>query len=129
MTIMILNYAHSFSAAQLATLTSMLGEQPTIRPVSSQADRMRPLADVARELADAAGLSPEEWETTALVLNPPSLAPLALALVAEIHGRSGGFIAMLNIRPVPDSTPTRYEIAEIINLQRIREAARTLREH
>ncbi len=34
---------------------------------------------------------------------------------------------MLNVRPVADSTPTRYEVAEVVNLQAIRDAARRLR--
>ena len=59
------------------------------------------------------GVDPEAWQTTPLVLNPPALAPLALALLAELHGRCGGFPALLNVRPVADSLPTRYEVAEL----------------
>lgn len=95
--------------------------------MGSLVDRSRPLAEVARQLADAAGLSTEEWQTRPLLLNPPALAPVALALIAEIHGRSGGFPAILNVRPVVGSTPTRYELAEVLNLQAVRDAARARR--
>lgn len=87
----------------------------------------RPLVEVARELAEAAGLAPREWQTLPLVINPPALAPAALTLMAELHGRCGYFPPILNIRPVANSTPPRYEVAEIVNLQAIRDTARTLR--
>jgi hypothetical protein len=85
------------------------------------------LVEVARELAEAAGLAPREWQTLPLVINPPALAPAALTLMAELHGRCGYFPPILNIRPVANSTPPRYEVAEIVNLQAIRDTARTLR--
>ena len=34
---------------------------------------------------------------------------------------------MVNIRPIAGSIPTRYEVAEILNLQAIREEARRRR--
>lgn len=127
MPVLLLNYAHPLSEAQLAQLARAVGEPPVVRELTAQVDRARPLAEVARELADAAGLSAAEWQTTPLLLNPPSLAPVALALVAELHGRCGGFPAILNVRPVAGSVPTRYELAEVLNLQTQREAARATR--
>ncbi len=127
MSLLLLNYSHPLSEADLALITATCGAAPEIRGLAVTVDRSRPLAEVARELADAAGLSAAEWQTRPLLLNPPALAPVALALIAEIHGRSGGFPAILNVRPVEGSTPTRYELAEILNLQAIRDAARTRR--
>ncbi len=124
---LVLNYAHPLSDEQLKQLETLLGSAPDIRELPSQVDRSRPLADIARELADAAGLSPREWQTLPLILNPPGLASTALALIAELHGRCGGFLSILNIRPIADSTPTRYEIAELSNLQSIRDKARKQR--
>lgn len=124
---LLLNYAHPLTEAQHAQTVALLGAEPELRELAAHADRSRPIAEVARELADAAGLSTSEWQTTPLVLNPPALAPLALALIAELHGRCGGFPAILNVRPVESSLPTRYEVAEVVNLQALREAARTRR--
>ena len=124
MRLLLLNYSHPLGDEQLARIAQICGATPDVCALSTQADRSRPLAEVARELADAAGLSPEAWQTTPLLLNPPALAPLALALIAELHGRCGGFPAMLNVRPVADSVPTRYEVGEVLNLQAVREAAR-----
>jgi hypothetical protein len=121
------NYAHPLTPDQLAQTAELLGATPEVRFIPTQADRARPLAEVARELADAATLTPEEWQTQPLLLNPPALAPLALALIAELHGRCGYFPPILNIRPAPESLPPRYEVAEIVNLQTLRDAARNRR--
>jgi len=125
--VIVLNYSHPLTEQQIAHVAAIIGERPLVRAIDSQIDRERPLAEVAVELADAAELSPDEWQTIPLIINPPALAPLAVAMLAEIHGRAGGFPAMLNVRPVAGSIPTRYEVAEILNLQAIREAARRRR--
>ncbi|MEI6179496.1 MAG: CRISPR-associated protein Csx15 [Chloroflexales bacterium] len=122
--VVVLNYSHPLPETQVARVATMCGAAVVVREVPAQIDRTRPLAEVACALADAAGFTPEAWQTTPLVLNPPALAPLALALLAELHGRCGGFPALLNVRPVADSIPTRYEVAEVVNLQAVREAAR-----
>jgi len=48
-------------------------------------------------------------------------------LLAELHGRMGYFPPIVRLRPVPNALPPRFEVAEIINLQAVREAARTRR--
>jgi hypothetical protein len=62
-----------------------------------------------------------------VLLNPPALAPVATALIAEIHGRTGYFPPVLNVRPVAGVLPPRYEIGEIVSLQEIRDLARKRR--
>lgn len=127
MTVLMLNYAHPLPPEQLERVAALCGDPLEVRALPAQIDRARPLAEVARALADLAGLTAEAWQTTPLILNPPSLAPVALALIAELHGRCGGFPALLNVRPVADSIPTRYEVAEVVNLQALRESARATR--
>jgi len=125
--VLLLNYTHPLTEAQIATVAGIVGEMPVVRDLASQVDRARPLAEVARDLADAAGLTPQEWQNTPLILNPPALAPVAVALIAEIHGRVGYFSAMLNVRPVAGSTPPRFEVAEVVNVQALRDEARARR--
>lgn len=127
MTTLLLNYSHPLSDAQFEAVVAIVGVISATRTVATLIDRTRPMADVARDLADAAGLSPDEWQTVPLVINPPALAPVALALTAELHGRCGGFPTIINIRPIEGSMPTRYEVAEVLNLQSMREAARARR--
>jgi hypothetical protein len=124
MTMLLLNYAHPLTDANLDQVAALAGDRPEVRDIVVQIDRDRPLAEVAEEMAEAAGLSSAEWQTRPLLLNPPGLAPLTLALIAELHGRCGHFPALLNIRPVAGANPPRYEVAEIVNLQMLRDAAR-----
>ena len=77
---LLLNYNHPLTDAQLAQIAALRGATPEVRDIDVQIDRARPLADVAVELADAASLTPVEWQTLPLLINPPGLAPLALAV-------------------------------------------------
>lgn len=78
-------------------------------------------------LADACGLSPVEWQTLPILVNPPALNVIAVALLAELHGRMGYFAPVLRLRLVAGSLPPRHEVAEVINLQALRAAARERR--
>jgi hypothetical protein len=125
--VILLNYAHPLTAEQHEQVAALLGVVPEVRDILTQVDREVPLAQVAVGLADAAGLSPNDWQTTPLAINPPSLAPVALALLAELHGRCGYFIPILNIRPAANTLPLRYEVAEVVALQALRDVARVRR--
>lgn len=123
----LLNYAHPLTELQLRQLVAALGDTPQIHQITSQIERSQPLAEVAAALADAAPLDAQAWQTSPLLLNPPSLAPLALALVAEIHGRCGYFPPILNIRPLAGAVPPQYELGELVDLNQIRQIARARR--
>jgi hypothetical protein len=127
MIMLLLNYAHPLTADQLTQVAALLGAAPEARDIPAQVDRALPLAQVAAALADAAGLAPEEWQSAPLLINPPALAPVALALLAELHGRCGYFVPILNIRPVAGALPPRFEVAEVVDLRALREAARERR--
>jgi hypothetical protein len=125
---LLINFTHPLSPAQLAAVETLAG-RPVERVIDAPAafDHALPFIDQVAALVDSTGLSPAEWQTTPLVVNPPALAVIAATLIAELHGRMGYFPAILRIRPVAGSTPPVYEPAEIINLQAVRDAARTRR--
>ena len=58
---------------------------------------------------------------------PPALNFAAVTLIAHLHGRMGYFPPIVRTRPVPDALPPRFEVAEIINLQDVRQRARRKR--
>jgi len=58
---------------------------------------------------------------------PPSLNFVAVALLAELHGRCGYFPAHLRMRPVEGSIPRQYKVAEVLDLQAARDEARKRR--
>lgn len=124
---LLLNFTHPLTSQQHAQLTALLGSAPEVRTIPVQIDQSQPLAPQVVAIADAAGLTPSAWQTTPLIINPPGLALVTALLLAEIHGRSGGFPTVVRIRPVVGSVPTSYEIAEVLNLQTLRETARLRR--
>lgn len=125
---LLLNFTHPLPPAQLDRLAEMVGQPiAAVREQMAQFDHARPFAEQVSALADAMGLSPAQWQTEAILVNPPALAPITAVLIAELHGRMGYFPAIVRVRPVAGSTPPVYEVAEIINLQAVRDAARQSR--
>jgi len=124
----LLNFSHPLPPAELARLEAITG-QPIARviEIKTQVDTQADLAPQVVALAEACGLTPEQWQTEALLILPPALNFCAVALLAELHGRMGYFPAHVRMRPVPEALPPRYEVAEVINLQAIRDAARKRR--
>lgn len=56
----------------------------------------------------------------------PSLTEIAGVVLAELHGRMGYFPTVIRRRRVSQAPP-EYELAEVIDLQAVREQSRTAR--
>lgn len=122
---LVINFAHPLTAPQQARLVELIGTPiERIFDVRTQFDPQSSFTDQAVALLDQVALSPEQWQTLPLLINPPSLAPIACVILAELHGRTGYFPSIVRLRPVSGSTPPAFEIAEVINLQGVREKAR-----
>lgn len=125
---LLLNFAHPLTAAHQAQIEAISGQTIVeLREVRLYFDHERPFAAQVVELVDSVGLSPAEWQTAPLLINPPSHSLIALTLLAELHGRMGYFPAVLRLKPVAGATPPQFDVAEIINLQALRDTARQLR--
>ncbi len=130
---LLLNFAHPLTDEHIQTIEALTGQKlERVIVVDSQIDTQKPLAPQIVAMADTAGLTPEEWQTAPLLVNPPALNFSAVALIAELHGRMGYFPPVLRLRPVvgPDGqrvVPPRFEVAEILNLQSVRDEARKRR--
>jgi hypothetical protein len=125
---LLLNFGHPLTDAQLARIRELAGRDPErVIAVPTQFDHARPFDEQVRELLASVPLTPEQWQTTPLLINPPSLAPITAVLLAEIHGRSGFFPTIVRLRPMSGTVPPQFEIAELLNLQAVRDAARTRR--
>lgn len=125
---LLLNFGHPLTDAHLACIRELIGRDiERIVAVPTHLDHERPFDEQVRELLTTVPLTPEQWQTTLLIINPPSLAPITAVLLAEIHGRSGFFPTILRLRPISKSMPPQFEVAELLNLQGIRDAARTRR--
>lgn len=121
----LINFSHPLTADHLEVI-ARLADGPVERVVDvvTRFDPARSFAEQAKETLAATSLTAIEWQTTPLLVNPPSFSPIAALVLAELHGRMGYFPAILRLRSVADTTPPRFEVAEIINLQAVRDRAR-----
>jgi hypothetical protein len=125
---LIVNFSHPLVPAQLGRIEEISGQKiERVIEVNTQFDNGSSFGDQARALVDSVALSPEQWQAEALLINLPGWHIVAALLIAEMHGRIGYFPAVLRLRPVSDSVSPQFEVAEIINLQAVRDEARTRR--
>ena len=124
---LVLNFTHPLTLQQRVQTEALLGQPiEEIRTIPVQINQAETLEPQIIAIVDTVGLSSEEWQTRPMVINPPGYAPAAFVLLAELHGRIGHFPALLRLRPLVGAI-TSYEVAEVLNLQAIREAARERR--
>src|SRR5438067_639275 len=124
---LILNFTHPFTHEQRAQIESLANSSIVeVRDIRVQINQEEPLEPQIVSIVDIIGLSSDEWQTLPLLINPPGYAPAAFVLLAELHGRIGHFPSLIRLRPKPGPV-TSYEVAELLNLQTIREAARRRR--
>jgi hypothetical protein len=121
----LLNFSHPLTAEHLAQIEALAGEAiDRVVTLPVQFDVEQPFASQVVALVDAVGLTPDEWQTLPILVNPPALNAIAVTLLAELHGRMGHFPAAVRLRRVEGSLTTTFEVAELIGLQAVREAAR-----
>jgi hypothetical protein len=119
----IINFSHTLTQSQLEQIERKYKLKiKRLMEIRTQFDHEQDFDEQVRELVDGIELTSEEWQDT--LVNPPSLNVIAVALVAELHGRLGHFPDLIRLKPVPDSTPMRFEFAEVLHLQKIRDDAR-----
>ncbi|HEY1353989.1 MAG TPA: CRISPR-associated protein Csx15 [Ktedonobacteraceae bacterium] len=124
---LILNFSHPLTAEHNAQIAALAGVAiAEVRTIPVQIQHREPLEPQIRALISAVRLTSREWQTLPLLVNPPGYAPAALVLLAELHGRIGHFPSLIRLRPKEGSLPT-YEVAELLNLQAVREHARRQR--
>ena len=124
----LLNFSHPLTPNHLQQIEQLTGQKiERAVTIHSQIDPQQSLASQIAALVDQAGLSPTEWQTLPLLINPPSLNFIAIILLAELHGRCGYFPAHLRVRPVQGSMSPQYEVAEVLDLQALRNVARRRR--
>jgi len=124
----VLNFSHPLTHEHLARIEALTGQAvERVIDAPAQFDHAQPFAEQVTALLDRLSLPSTEWQTMPLLINPPSLNVIAVTMLAELHGRMGYFPAVLRLRPMVNSTPPRFKVAEIINLQAVRDSARSQR--
>lgn len=124
---LILNFIHPLTTEQHEQIEAFAAMKiDDIRTISVQINQDEPLNQQIINIVDAVGLSSEEWQTRTLLINPPGYVPAASTLLAELHGRIGYFPTLIRLKR-KTGVLTAYKVAELLNLQEIRDTARTKR--
>jgi hypothetical protein len=125
----VLNFSHPLLPEQQAQIESLAGgkiEKVLLAPV--EFDNQQPFLPQLQATLERLPLSAQEWQTQPLLVVLPAYNYIAALLLAEFHGRAGYFPTIVRLRPVAGELATRFEVAELINLQAVREQARRLRQ-
>ncbi|CUU08145.1 hypothetical protein GBSOP10_10546 [Armatimonadetes bacterium GBS] len=124
----LINFAHPLTEQQKSQIEQITGKAvDKIIDIPVQFDNAQPFEPQVLSLLDRVGLSSQEWQTLPILINLPSMNVITAILLAELHGRMGYFPTIIRLRPIQGSTPPQFEVAEVINLQAIRDSARTRR--
>ncbi len=124
---LILNFTHPLIEQQLEQIKILANTGiEEVHTIHVQINQAEPLEPQIISIINAVGLSPEEWQTRPLLINPPGLTSAAFVLLAELYGQIGHFPSLIRLRPKPGPV-TSYEVTELLNLQTIREEARKRR--
>jgi hypothetical protein len=124
----LLNFSHPITPAQAAQLQALTGQAIThTLELMPHFDEQQAFSPQLEALFSQLDLTSAQWQSEPILVVLPSLNFIAALLLAELHGRMGYFPPVVRTRPVADAVPRRYEIAEILDLQGVRERARKLR--
>lgn len=122
----ILNFAYPITDLQLEQINTLLKPQ-TMEEVYNIPVQFDPTVNFQPQLEtllSAIPLTTEELQSLPLLINLPSLNSIAVMLLTSLHGRMGYFPSILRLRSKPNQTPPIFEVAEIINLQALRDYSR-----
>lgn len=125
----IINFAHPLTTTQKQQIEAKAGQAITaVYHHPPHFDNHQPYTRQVTTLLNQIPLTTHDWQTNPILINLPSYAPITAVLLATIHARTGHFPAIIRLRPNDSGPLTTYDIAEIINLQAIRNQNRAVRQ-
>ena len=122
----VLNFGHPFTDDQLDQLRQDF-DQFEVVDFSTHFDIQAELAPQIERLL-LGRMTPQEWATTPILVNPPGLAPAAILVMVAIHGLAGYFPPIIRLTKADSPVGvTVFRIAEQIDLDLFRSHMRSLR--
>jgi hypothetical protein len=124
----ILNFSHPLTDIQVAQIEALAQlKVGSMREVRVQFEVAKDFVPQVVEMVDSLNIPPDQWQKEVWLIVLPSLNFITAILLAELHGRMGRFPTIVRLRPVVDMVVSTFEVAEIINLDSVRNAARARR--
>lgn len=124
----VVNFGHPLTAEQVTQVEALAGAAvERVIEAPTHFDDGQPFGPQVVALVEQVGLTATEWQALPLLVNPPAYGPIVAVLLAHLHGLCGHFPTLLRLRPVSASTPVRFEVAEVVALDRLRANARAKR--
>jgi hypothetical protein len=124
----LLNFTHPITSEQTSQIENLTGERlEQVIDIPVQFDNQQDFLPQMQALLEDLPLNPQQLQTLTVLVNPPSLNVITAMLLAELHGRMGYFPPILRLRPRDNGLAVKYEMAEVINLQAMRDQARKKR--
>ena len=125
---LLLNFSHPLTTEQISLAENLIDQAvEQVIEIPIHFDNGKPYESQLWELMAKLALSSKELQTTPILVNLPSFNFITALVLAYLHGRMGYFPPIIRLRPVPESLWHRFEVAEVLNLQTIRDRARKTR--
>lgn len=125
----ILNFTHPLTSENLDSVKELTkaADLEVIFDEVVHFDEQISYGEQVGNLLSRVDLSASAWQTEKLLIVLPGQSSLAAAVLASIHGRRGHFVSFIRLRRSIDSLVTQFDVAEIINLDNIRDKSREAR--
>jgi hypothetical protein len=125
---LLLNFSHPITPTQAAQIEALTG-QLLARTIDllTQFDEQQPFGPQLQTLLATIDLTSAQWQGEPILVVLPSLNFISALLLAELHGRMGYFPPVVRIRPMAERIARQFEVAEILDLQSVRDKARNER--
>ena len=119
----ILNFGHPLSQFAAEQLEAEVGEyRLCAAPV--HLDMTSSIPQQVSNIVDMVDLTPEQWQTTPLLVVLPAVTVAAACVIAEVHGRSGQWPRVISLVSGADRV---FTLGEVIDLAALRGSARMKR--
>lgn len=124
----LINFSHPITAEQKNQIEILSGKGITqIIDLPVDFDNEHKFTQQVKNLIEHLPLSSEELQSVPFLINPPAYNFITAILLANLHGLMGKFPSIIRLRPLSNSLIPSFEVAEIINLNTVREEARRSR--
>ena len=124
----LINFGYPLADLQKARIEELLSQNiGGYFHIPVQFDNSLPFEEQVENLLIDSDLPYQEFMTHPIAIILPSHAYIAALILIEIQARIGRFPAIIRFRPRPESLPLEYEVAEVVDLQHLRDTLRKKR--